>query len=115
GEVAADDGWREAAALAAAVAGRRRGLLRQADDLERSRAVRQAADKAALLEAADEPVDARFGAQGERVLHLVKRRRHAGRGKRVVDVDQELVLLFRQHGVIPSSGTKPRTISSVLV
>src|SRR5579862_2673571 len=104
GEIAADHGRREAAALdrAIAVRGRRCGaVFRQFDDLERPRSVRQPADEAAFLQPADQPVDARFRAQLQRVFHLVERRRDAGRREALVDEDQQLVLLFRQHGVTP--------------
>ena len=50
----------------------------QAQHLERAGAVGQAADEAALLKRNDQPVDAGFGAQIERVLHLVEGGRNAG-------------------------------------
>ena len=52
-------------------------VLRQPHDLQRPGSVRQAADEAALLKSRDEAVDARFGPQAERLLHLVEGRRYA--------------------------------------
>ena len=49
----------------------------QLDDLDGARAVRQAADEAALHQRRDQPVDAGLRLQIERVLHLVEGGRHA--------------------------------------
>ena len=51
---------------------RRRHGFRQADDLHRPRPVRQPAQEAALFKSGDQPVDAGFGFEVERLLHLVE-------------------------------------------
>ena len=68
-------------------------LVRQLDDLDGARAVRQAADEAALLQRRDQPVDAGFGPQIERVLHLVERGRNSRFLQSLVDEAQKLELL----------------------
>ena len=73
----------------------------QLDHLDGARPVGQAADEAALLQRRDQPVDAGFGAQVERVLHLVEGGRHAGFGQPLVDEAQELELLAGQHRFLP--------------
>ncbi len=57
----------------------------------------QAADEAALLQRRDQPVNAGFGAQIERVLHLVEGRRNAGFLEPLMDETQKLELFPRQH------------------
>ena len=74
--------------------------LGQLDHLDRARPVRQAADEAALLQRRDQPVDAGFGAQIERVLHLVEGGRHAGFLQPLVDEAQQLELLAGQHRLV---------------
>ena len=71
--------------------------LRQLDDLDRARAVGQAADEAALFERGDQAVDAGLGSQVEGILHLVERGRHAGFLEPFVDEAQKLCLLAGQH------------------
>jgi hypothetical protein len=71
--------------------------LRQLDDLQRPGPVRQAADEAALLQCRDQPVDARLGAQVQRFLHFVERRRHAGLLEPFMDEHEKLVLLAGEH------------------
>src|SRR5262249_4207355 len=93
-EVALDDVGRETAAPPGDPVGDR---VRQPDHLDRTRAVRQAADEAALLERGDQPVDARLRAQVERVLHLVEGGRHPALLEPLVDEPQEFELLARQH------------------
>src|SRR5690606_13837054 len=94
---ALDDVRAEAALPHAGKGGIRR--LREPDDLERPRAIRQAADKAALLQRDDQAVNAGLGAKVERILHLVKGRRDAGFLQPFIDEKQEFELLARQHRV----------------
>ena len=75
--------------------------FRQLDHLDGARAVRQAADEAALLERRDQPMNARFGAQVERVLHLVEGRRNSGLLEPLMDKTQEFSLLAREHRRFP--------------
>ena len=84
---------REAAPIADALADR----LGQLDDFDGARAVRQAADEAALFQSRDQPMDAGFGAQVERILHLVEGRRDAGFLEPLMDETQQLELFPRQH------------------
>ena len=87
-----------------ALLGRRPGIgdaLGQLDHFERAGPMRQAADEAALLQPADQPVDARFGTQVQRVLHFVEGGGNAGRAEALIDEHQQLVLLFRQHMILP--------------
>src|SRR5580704_14652328 len=85
--------------------------------------MRQAADEAALLEAADEPVDARFRLEAQRVLHFLERGRNAAIRQATVDEEQQLILFARQHGdsrafevVNPRKGAnKTKTSVDVLV
>jgi hypothetical protein len=63
--------------------------------------MRQAADEAAFLEAADQPVDARLGTQVQGVLHFVEGRGYPGRGQPLIDEHQQLVLLSREHDNLP--------------
>ncbi len=111
GEIATNDGRRKPAALA----GRRCGAFaRQLYDLQRAGAVRQSADEAALLEPADQAMDARFRAQPQRVLHLVEGRRDAGSSQPLIDEHQQLVLLSGQHQcLLPGGkpGNKPKTVA----
>ena len=76
----------------------------QLDDLDGARPVGQAADEAALFQRRDQPVDAGFGAQVERVLHFVEGGRHARFGQPLVDEAQKLELLAGQHLVSPRRG-----------
>src|SRR5690606_23020899 len=72
-EIAVDD-----ARLEAGLAPPERGVhrVRQLDHLERPRPIWQPADETPLLERRDQPVDAGFRPQVERILHLVKGRRY---------------------------------------
>jgi hypothetical protein len=70
-----------------------------AQHFERAGPVRQAADEAAFLERHDQAVNARFGAQVERVLHFVEGGRHTGLLHSGVDETEQFALLFRQHDV----------------
>ena len=67
----------------------------QLDHLDGARPIRQAADEAALLERHDQPMNAGFGAQIERVLHLVEGGRHARFLEALMDEPQQLGLLAR--------------------
>src|SRR5262249_32099711 len=76
-EVATDDGRRDPAAFARRLAlagctGCGSHLFRPLDDLEGTRTMCQPADEATLLETADQAVDAGFGLQSERLLHLLE-------------------------------------------
>jgi hypothetical protein len=55
--------------------------------------MRQAAQEAALLQAGDQPVDARLRLQVQRLLHLVERRRHTIVVEALVDEHEQFVLL----------------------
>src|SRR5581483_5876575 len=76
---------------------RDRGLLGQLDDLQRACAMREALDEAALLEAADQPMNARLGLEVERLFHLLERRRDAGFTEALVDEEQQLMLFLGEH------------------
>ncbi len=93
-EIALDHARGEAAPVAAAAMVRHFGQL---DHLDGARAIGQPADEAALLQRRDQPVDAGFGAQIERILHLVEGGRHAGFLQAFVDEAQKLELLAGQH------------------
>ena len=60
-------------------------VLRQARHLDGPCAVRQALDEPAFLEAGNQPVDAGFGLQRQRILHFIKGRRDAMALKMAVD------------------------------
>ena len=79
-EVALDDARREAARAAAPMPWPTE--FGQPDHLDGARPVGQAADEAALLQRRDQPVDAGFRAQVERILHLVEGGRHAASFRR---------------------------------
>jgi hypothetical protein len=64
--------------------------------------VRQTADEAAFLQRRDQPVDAGFGAQIERILHLIERRRNAILLHALMDEHEQIALLFGQH-IVPRS------------
>jgi hypothetical protein len=81
--------------LAAAERGNHR--IWKLDDFEGAGPVGQPADEAALFERGDQPVDARFGGQIQRILHLIERWRDAGFLHPFVDEHQQFVLLARQH------------------
>ncbi len=75
--------------------------FRQLDHLDRARAIRQPADEAALLERGDQPVNAGFRAQVERILHFVERRWNPGLLEALVDETQEFSLLACEHWRFP--------------
>ena len=66
-----------------------------------SNAVRKAADEAPLFQCGDQPVDARLGAQIERFLHFIKRRRDAVTIHPDADEIQKFQLLARKHLACP--------------
>ena len=106
-EVALDHARGEAARAVQAMADR----IGQLNHLDGARPVGQPPDEAALLQRGDQPVDARFGAQIEGVLHLVEGGRNAGLCQPLVDEAQQLELLAGQHGSLPGShrrGGSPR-------
>src|SRR5262249_48369129 len=108
-EVALDHARGEAARAGTHALAHRLGQL---DDLDGARAIRQPPDEATLLERSDQAVDARFGAQVERVLHLVEGRRHARFLQALMDEAQELELLAGQHLSFPpfaASSSAPAT------
>ncbi len=74
-------------------------VFRQSNDFERSGALLEPADEPAFLQRRDQAVNARFGAQIQRVLHFVERGGHAGFPHPLVDEHQKLVLLLGQHGI----------------
>ena len=57
----------------------------------------QAADEAALLQRRDQPVDAGFRGQVQRLLHLVERGGDARLLNTFVDEHQQFVLFAREH------------------
>src|SRR5690554_5032889 len=75
--------------------------------------MRQSANEAALFQRRDQPMYAGFRGKVERLLHLVERGRNAGLLQPLMDVQQEFVLLVRQHFALPHEtcpdqpGTKP--------
>src|SRR6266571_4564021 len=93
-EVALDDVRREAAAAPADAVGDR---IRKPDHFDRARSVGQPPDEAALLERGDQPVNAGFRAQVERVLHLVEGGGNAALLEPLVNEPQQFQLLARQH------------------
>ena len=61
--------------------------------------VGQAADEPALLQAGDQAVNPRFGAQVERFLHFLERRRDTGLVQTFVDENQKFVLFLGEHTI----------------
>src|SRR6266581_3507577 len=85
---------RETAAAPADAVGDR---IRKPDHFDRARSVGQPPDEAALLERGDQPVNAGFRAQVERVLHLVEGGGNAALLEPLVNEPQQFQLLARQH------------------
>src|SRR5690606_16431689 len=88
-------------------------FVRQAQDLDSPRPVRQPPNEAALLQAGNEPVNAGLGLQPKRVLHLIERRRHPFILEMLVQELQQLVLLTGQHESSPlpaRNGTKRKPV-----
>jgi hypothetical protein len=63
--------------------------------------VRQAAQEAAFFERCDQPVDAGFRSQIERLLHFVEGGRNARFFDPLVDVEQQFFLFRCQHDLGP--------------
>ena len=55
------------------------------------------ADEAALLQGRNQSVDAGFGAQVQRLLHFLERRRNAGFLQPLVNEHEQFVLFAREH------------------
>jgi hypothetical protein len=83
----------------------------QLDDLERPGAMVQAAQETALLQRRNQPVDARFRLQSQRILHLVEGGRNALGLHTFMDKHQKFVLFTGQHLASPfaSRGTNQET------
>src|SRR3546814_9490130 len=62
-----------------------------------ARAVGKAAEEASFFQGADQPVDARFRLEAERLLHLLERRRNAARVEALLDEVEQFMLLRGQH------------------
>ena len=105
-KVALDDAGVKAPRPPAAAADAMGDRVGQLDDLDGARPVGQAADEAALLQRRDQPVDAGFRPQVERVLHLVEGRRNPGLGQPFMNETQELELLAGQH-IVRFSPSRP--------
>ncbi|MNI51588.1 hypothetical protein D3C73_1063210 [compost metagenome] len=75
-----------------------RRLFRQLDHLQRAGAMGQTADEAAFLQRRDQAVDAGFGRQVQRFLHLVEGRRNARLPDALMNEHQEFVLFLCEHG-----------------
>ena len=82
----------------------------QAQHLDGPGAIGQPANEIALFQRQDQPVDARFGAQIERLLHFVERRRHARFLQALVNEAQQFALFSGQH--LDASWRPPRRISA---
>jgi hypothetical protein len=72
-------------------------IVGQAHHFQRPRAVVAALEEPALLEGGNEPVDAGFRAQLQRLLHLLEAGREAGAAQMPVDEGQQFVLFTREH------------------
>lgn len=67
------------------------------DNFNRAGAVGKAADKSALFQGGDQPMDARFRPQIKRILHFIEGGGDAVTRQTGIDEFQQIVLLFRQH------------------
>ena len=106
-KIALDDAGVEAAHPAIAPAQAVLDRVGQLDDLDGAGAVGQPPDEATLIQRGNQPVNAGFGAQVQRVLHFVEGRRHAGFGQPLVDEPQEFELFARQHRLWASGRGDP--------
>ena len=86
--------------------------FRQLDHFDGARPIGQPADEAALFQRGDQPVDAGFRPQVQRVLHLVEGGRYARLLQALVDKPQELGLFARQHRVPLWSGSFQKSQTS---
>ena len=68
------------------------------DHLNGAGPVWQPADEAALFQGRNQPVNAGFRAEIERILHFIEGRRHARLGQALVNKAQQFALFLRQHG-----------------
>ena len=75
--------------------------FRQLDHFDGARAIRQTPDEAAFFQRRDQAMNAGFGAQIERILHLVERGRNACFFEALMDKTKEFCLLARQHRRFP--------------
>ena len=90
------------------------GPFRQAHDLHGARPMGQAAHETPLLERGDEAVDARFGLEVERLLHLVEGGGYASLLQPLMDEHEKLVLLAGEHLVpFERSGSGHRAIPGI--
>src|SRR5690606_4580056 len=92
----------------------------EAQHFQCARPVWQPANEAALLERRDQPVDAGFRREVERILHLVEGGRDTGFLQPFMDEEKQFVLLARQHlSLVAVTGnrrqTKPEQTLSVPV
>ena len=69
----------------------------QSDHFQCAGPVRKPANEAAFLKRRDQPVNAGFGRQIKRILHLVEGRRNAALLHTFVDEEKKFVLFARQH------------------
>src|SRR5208283_3361775 len=85
--------------------------LGQLDHLDRPRPIGQAANKTALLERGDQPMNAGLRAQVERILHFIERRWNSGLLEALMDETQEFSLLACEHWRFPwLPGLRPKQI-----
>src|SRR3984957_7421301 len=103
-EIARDDAWRELL-QPWSCDGRR---FWQPQNFDRSGAIGQPTNEAALLERHDEPMNSGFRAQIQRLFHFVERRRHTLILQALMDKTQQLALLFCQH--LSLQITRPFTV-----
>ena len=73
----------------------------QPKHLKRARPVGQPADEAALLQRRDQPVDAGFRREIQRILHFVEGRGDAGLLQPLMNEEEKFMLLARQHRSFP--------------
>src|SRR5579862_2166442 len=67
----------------------------------------KAPDEAALLEPADEAMNARFRFEVERLFHFFKGRRNAAFAESPINEQQQFMLFARQHADLSSSIREP--------
>jgi hypothetical protein len=67
-----------------------------------------AAEKAPLLQRRDQPVDAGFGTQVQRVLHFLETGGTAGFPQMLVDKNQQFVLFGGEHGYLRQGAQQER-------
>ena len=101
-------GRQDALRLAAGGGGPRRlgHIVGQAGDFQGAGALFHAAQEAALFQGGDQPVNAGFGLEVQRVLHLVEGGRHAGFADPLMDEHQQFILFAGQHRPCPPGGAR---------